>query len=707
MKCQRKAPMLDLISSARRQPRLCDLVTVVNAPASVVSDPLGDLGGGIEGYYLDDRRLLSTMAVAVGEVTPEPVSATLVAPYAAEFVSVVPGIAFADGGFGLDGDPQISLTRRRMLGAHGSAAGLVETFVLRSSAREQVTATLRLTMATDGVSVTAARAGKAAPLVTPRLMNGTARWRLVDVEVTAAFTEPPDEIVVDAIRGTLTAAWSVKLDPGATWSTQASVSADDCVAQASSARPPSATVSGSERVERLFARSVADVYALVRHDSANPADRYVCAGAPWYLTLFGRDSIWSARMLLPVDLDLALGTLRVLARYQGTRHNPGTGEQPGKILHELRREKAADLLPPQYYGTADATSMWISLLVETWRWGAEPDDLEPLLPHLDAALGWLAEHADADGDGFVEYLPDPAGLAHQGWKDSPDSVHDAAGRDVGGALALAEVQGYAYQAALGAADLLDAFGRPGGPWWRRYARELRDRFRASFWSSDSAGPYPALAIGDGGRRADAVGSNMGHLLGTGIVDASEAAQIAARLGARELDSGFGLRTLSSASPRFNPISYHNGSVWPHDTAIAVAGLVAHGQYDVARSLAGGVLNAGAAFDYRLPELWSGIAAANGIHGSSPRPLPYLTACAPQGWAAAAAVSLVISSLGLRVDIPAGTVTLCPPRPALLGPLRITGIRLPGGCLDVRIDKDGTPEVLSAPTDIRLVVDRQS
>ena len=695
--------MLDLVSSARRQPRLSDLVTVVNAPASVVSDPLGDLGDGIEGYYLDDRRLLSTMAVTVGELRPEPVAATLVTPCVAEFVSVVPGIAFADGGFGLDGDPQIGLTRRRTLGAPDPAAGLVETFVLRSSAREPVTAALRLTMATDGVSVTAARAGKTAPLVPPVVVHGTAHWRLVDVEVTATFAVPPDEIVVDAIRGTLTAEWSVNLAPGATWSTQTSVNTDGGIARASSARPPAATVSGSDLVERLFARSVADVYALVRHHPGNPADRYVCAGAPWYLTLFGRDSIWAARMLLPLDLDLALGTLRILARYQGTRHNRSTGEQPGKILHELRREKAADLLPPRYYGTADATSLWISLLVETWRWGADPDDLEPLLPHLDAALRWLAEHADANGDGFIEYLPDPAGLAHQGWKDSPDSVHDAGGHDVGGALALAEVQGYAHQAALGAADLLDAFGKPGGSQWRQYARELQDRFRASFWGSDPTGPYPALAIGDGGRRADAVGSNMGHLLGTGIVDAREAAQIAARLGAHELDSGFGLRTLSSASPRFNPISYHNGSVWPHDTAIAVAGLVAHGQYDVARGLARGVVNAGAAFDYRLPELWSGVAAAGGIHGSSPRPLPYLTACAPQGWAAAAVVSLVISSLGLRVDIPAGTVTLCPPRPALLGPLHITGIRLPGGCLDVQIDEDGTAKILRAPTDIRLVM----
>jgi glycogen debranching enzyme len=441
----------------------------------------------------------------------------------------------------------------------------------------------------------------------------------------------------------------------------------------------------------------------VRRDADDPRDRYLCAGSPWYLTLFGRDSLWAAHMLLPVDREIALGTLRALARRQGTQDDPTTGEQPGKILHELRDPEVAEFLPPRYYGTVDATSLWVVLLVDTWRWGAAREEIAPLVPHLEAALAWIAQRASEDG--YLRYTPDPDGLANQGWKDSTDAIHLADGTLLPGSVALAEAQGYAYRAAAGAADLLEALGQGDPSRWRRWAAGLAVRFGTDFWVRTGAGRHPALALGPDGTRASAAASNMGHLLGTGILTPQDAAHVAAVLGSPALDSGFGLRTLTSESPRYDPLSYHNGSVWPHDTAIAVAGLVAEGHGEVAGPLARGILDAAASFDHRLPELWGGGPAAGAAGGSSPRPLPYPTACSPQAWAATTAISLITSALGLQVDVPAGRLVLAPPRPALLGPLGVRGLRVGTGELDVDLTADGGVTVLRAPEGLSVEVRR--
>src|SRR5262249_22255919 len=238
--------------------------------------------------------------------------------------------------------------------------------------------------------------------------------------------------------------------------------------------------------------------------------------------------------LLPLGTELAAGTLRTLARRQGTRTDETTGEQPGKIPHELRRPDLDSALPPVYYGTVDATSLWISLLFDAWRWGMPPADVEALLPAVEAALGWLGSF-----DEFVSYRDTSGrGLANQGWKDSPDAVQFADGTFAEPPIALCEVQGYAYAAALQGAGLLDAFGRPGAGPWRDWATALAHRFRDRFWVDG----YPAIALDGSGRRVDTVTSNIGHLPGTGLLDAAEEAQVADRLAAPDLDSGFGLRT---------------------------------------------------------------------------------------------------------------------------------------------------------------------
>jgi glycogen debranching enzyme len=336
-------------------------------------------------------------------------------------------------------------------------------------------------------------------------------------------------------------------------------------------------------------------------------------------------------MMLPVDLAPARGTLRTLAALQGRKVDDERAEQPGKILHELRRSSftlGTMSLPPLYYGTIDATPLWVCLLHDAWRAGLPEVEVRDLLPALQQALTWLLEYFDADGDGFGEYLDATGhGLANQGWKDSRDSVRFADGRIAAGPVALCEVQGYAHEAAVCGATVLEAFDRPGAERLRAWAGELADRFRVAFWCGEGEDRYPALALDGEKRRVDSLTSNIGHLLGTGLLDAQEELLVARRVASSALDSGLGLRTMSGEDAGYSPISYHCGSVWPHDTAIVIAGLTRAGLVEHARGPVDGLLRASVAFDQRLPELWSG----------EGRPVPYPASCRPQAWSAAAAV----------------------------------------------------------------------
>jgi glycogen debranching enzyme len=423
------------------------------------------------------------------------------------------------------------------------------------------------------------------------------------------------------------------------------------------------------RLERLVARSVDDLAALRLTTAIDDGDTFLGAGVPWYLTLFGRDSLWAARMMLPLGTELALGTLRALARRQGSTVDPETGEAPGKIMHELRRSDVSlgYRLPAAYYGTIDATLLWISLLHDAWRWGLARSAVERLLPPLEAALGWLAEHADPDGDGFLEYRDETGrGLANQGWKDSGDAVRFHDGRLAAPPIALAEVQGYAYRAAVDGAALLDAFGRPGGDRWRAWAEAMATRFRGAFWVSE--GRYPALALDRDKRPVDSLTSNAGHLLGTGLLTGAEEAKVAAALADPAMSGGYGLRTMSSADRGFAPLSYHCGSIWAHDTAIVAAGLARGGFAAEALTLVDGLLTAAEAFDFRLPELYGGDARTE-----LSRPVPYPAACHPQAWSAAAAILILQAWLGLEPDVPNGVVRLNP----LPGAPAVDGLRIAG------------------------------
>jgi glycogen debranching enzyme len=346
-----------------------------------------------------------------------------------------------------------------------------------------------------------------------------------------------------------------------------------------------------------------------------------------------------------------------------------------------------------YYGSVDATPLYVMLVDELWRWGAPLEVVRPLLPYVDAALDWMAGPGDLDGDGYLEYQrATPKGLANQGWKDSFDSVHFADGTLARAPLALCEVQGYAYAAWRAGADLARAVGdEPRAAFREERAAELRRAFNRDFWLPHR-GAF-ALALDRDKRPADSIASNMGHCLWTGIVDADHAASVARWLAGPDMASGWGLRTLAQSMARYDPLSYHNGSVWPHDTAIAIAGLRRAGFVDEALLLATQLVDAANRCEARLPELYSGM---------TPRdfavPVPYPTSCSPQAWASAAPLLVVRALLGLEPNVPAGTVALDPVLLPGTSRLRLDRVPMARGAVTIDVDAsnvtvDGMPGAL--------------
>ena len=635
---------------------------------------------GAQGGFVADVRVLSEAIIRFDGAEPDPVAASMSGAGTAEFLSVVRSLGDPTP------DPTIWLRRRRGV----DVSGLLENLTVVNRSEREIRTTLSLRVDADLVEIERVKAGLPAlraSSIPPAATPDGIRYTAAGVEVQFGFpgarldlagesTLAEWPMVVPA-RAELTVSWSLAVTdrnaaviPTSTASTASipRISADD------------------RRLAPFVATSVADLLALRMSLAAQPAEEFAAAGSPWYLTLFGRDSIWAARMALPLGTELAAGTLRTLAALQGSVSNPHTDEQPGKILHELRRSTTTlshTALPPVYYGTVDATPLWVCLLADAWRWGMPTDEVRALLPAMQRALAWMVEHGDADGDGFLDYHDDfGRGLANQGWKDSDDSVRFADGTIAVGPVALAEVQGYAYEAALAGAKLLDAFGLPDADRWRQYADQMAQRFRATFWVSDELGEYPALALDRDKRPVDAPASNMGHLLATGILSGEEAKKVADRLVHTSMSSGFGLRTMASNAAGYSPLSYHCGSVWPHDTAIAIHGLIKAGFGEQAAELARGLLAAGTAFQGRLPELFGGFAADD-----LPVPVPYPASCRPQAWAAAGAVVLLQAFLGLEPDVPAGVIRLSPT--TAVGALSITGLRIAGAPFDVSIDSSGT------------------
>jgi glycogen debranching enzyme len=383
--------------------------------------------------------------------------------------------------------------------------------------------------------------------------------------------------------------------------------------------------------QRVLERSLQDLRSLLFTTAQGP---FPAAGLPWFVAPFGRDSLIIAHLVLPHRPDVALSVARYLAAHQGRKHDPDTLEAPGKILHEervgeLTRLKETPFRP--YFGTADATPLFVWLVGELCK--VHPELAEELKPNWQAALSWMQTDGDPDDDLLIEYTPHDQGIRNQVWKDSGDSTFDEGGKDAEGHIAVIEVQGYAYAAYLAGAQLSRMVGEPEqASFYTERARQLRAKVQQDFWWPERG--YYAHALDGHKKPLKVLVSNPAHTLWTGIIPPEHAGAVVKAALAPELYSGWGLRTLGTHEVRYNPVSYHNGSVWPHDTAVFALGLERYGYEQEARKVARDLFDAAHwAADARLPELFAGFAREDGP------PVPYPAACHPQGWDAAIPLAL--------------------------------------------------------------------
>ncbi|MFC6358422.1 MGH1-like glycoside hydrolase domain-containing protein [Luteococcus peritonei] len=637
-----------------QQPFLNSRCAVVAAPVQAWSAPDGQADGlaalrDVEGVFCGDTRIASQLLLGSPSHALEHIATDERGGARVRFQYVLrtPELGV---------DPALVLERIREV----TTSGVRERYVLTTASLQDLEVDLELVLRPDATGMQAVKGGETpSPLPAEQLGDPTGGWSWRDERTSARLRT---DATVSSDDGAWRLRWRLRVPArgvaDAGW--QLELRDEGLPFVGASAEPLAlpALTDASPSLRRLVEHSFADINGLRLAHPSMPEHTFLAAGAPWYFTLFGRDSLIAARNLLAHDLGVATGTLKVLARLQGTVVDVDRAEQPGKILHEVRQEtlelalghlptddsdgSAHISLPPLYYGTIDATPLWIMLLGEAEERGLDEATVRELLPNLRAALGWLADHGDADGDGFLEYRDESGhGLANQGWKDSGDSVRFADGSLAKGSVALAEVQGYAHAAALHGARLLARYeaDTEAAAFWTGWAEQLATRFREHFWAADELGRYPVLALDGDKRQVTGVASNMGHLLGTGILTDSEAETVVERLVHPSMASGYGVRTMSETNGGYWPLSYHVGSVWTHDTAFIIDGMLREGFDEQARELAAALLRAAEGFGYRMPELFGGM-AADAVFP----PQPYPASCRPQAWAATSAV-VVARALG--------------------------------------------------------------
>ncbi|MGK5443597.1 amylo-alpha-1,6-glucosidase [Micromonospora sp. URMC 105] len=662
-------------------------LAVLSGPTFMYSDACGDVpAGSIGGLVHLDTRLLSEWVLTVNGSRLLELRAETIDHYSAQHVLTnpdLPGLPpdslgirrlrFVGDGFRervemVSFRPEPVHVRLQLaVGADFADLFEVKSLVRDRSARitrDHQPAELCFSYAGDGF---AAQTRVCSSVPADRVDGDALEWEFtlqprggwkVDLQVPL----PPGLGVVEPVRGDIGDVFHRRADdPLRRWTSERAMLSSD-----------------SPALERTMRRSRDDVTAL-RLDLEVKGQRIMLPGAglPWFLAVFGRDTLITAYQTLVAGPALAKGALLGLARLQGNECDDFTDEEPGKILHEVRsgeltRTGAKPYGP--YYGTADATQLWLILLSEYWRWSRDDETVRLLRDNALAALRWIDEYGDRDGDGYVEYgTRSPEGLGNQCWRDSPDGVCFADGRIPVLPVATSDVQGYTYDAKVRLAELAD------GPLadpdlaarLRAEAADLYERFNRDFWVPERGGYYAVGLDGDK-NRIDSKTSNMGHLLWSGIVPPHRAEAVVRQLMSDDMFSGWGIRTLSREERLYNALGYHLGTVWPHDNSLAALGLVRYGYRAEANRICLALIEAAEQFDYRLPEALSGFDRQRLLFA-----VPYPTACSPQAWAAGTPLALVRAMLGLEpVD---GRLEVDPDIPPEIGRMTSDRVRAFGQC----------------------------
>ncbi|MFJ8045340.1 glycogen debranching N-terminal domain-containing protein [Kitasatospora sp. NPDC096147] len=694
----------------------------MSAPAMAISGLDGQLRGqALHGFYRSGVRALARMELRLGGMEPLSLQGTLTSAAEARFVGAVrvPG----------DPDPDPALTVERLRHANG-----VETVTVRNTGLRPARIPLEITLGTDLGQLAEISAGQRLADLPGQVQSAGLRWAGPQHSATVAARPSPHAVLAGA--GVLR--WDLEVQPGARWSVELTTALETNAAQGAP-RPPTGRGAGvplpwsepevrcdDARVGLLVPRSLDALGGLLLADADRPTDLHAVSGAPWRFGLTAADALWAARLTLPLGTRLAAGTLRALARRQSA-----TGPQAGVIPGPLRH--GGPELPPSCTAT-EATLLFVTLLAEAWRWGLPRQEVAELLPAAERALAALRSNVTdspsrSAADGASVGGPSaaftgspyggppggpsggPVGVEADGAPAGPvgfvtdlgRSAEERAARPV---PARCEVQAQAHRAALHGAELLEAFGRPGAAAWRSWAAGLRERFREQFWIDDLSGGRPAAALLGPGRPLPAVASSFVHLLDLGLaaegdrheglLDREQTRVLAQRLVTPEFDCGWGLRTLSAKSPRFNPLGHRSGAVRVHETALAVVGLTEAGFEREAGLLLEGLLDASTHFDGRLPEMYAGEQRVTGCP-----PVPHPAACRPAALSSAAAVHLVTGLAGVRPDVPAGRVAVRPASTAPLGELELGGLRVAGEPFSVRISRIGVAVVEEASPTLQL------
>jgi glycogen debranching enzyme len=677
-------------------------LTILEGSTFCICDEHGDLSGETHGLFSEDTRFLSELRLTVNDAKPLLLSSAKVDYFSAAFYLRNPLAG------GLEHDV-LSVSRQRFVGE-----GMQDTIVVQNQSMNAQTFEVALEVGTDFADILSVkehdfalgdptRAKPLPPPVEPRFDEEHNQFVLAESDDDGHARTQIFLSTLGRVDGAKIV-FPLELQPRARWELRIDVvpSLDGDAVQPRAAerrfgdeltRVRESLAAWRLRVPQIrsdwddlaqsFSKSVSDLASL-RMRQNGVTGRLPAAGMPWFMTVFGRDTIITCLQTLLFGPELARSALEVLAELQAREDDASIDAEPGKIVHEVRNGKAAKNWFDVYYGTADATPLYLVLLSEVWRWTDDAALVRDLKEPALRALNWIDEYGDRDGDGFVEYQRrTPRGLENQSWKDSSDSQRFSDGSIAKAPIAPCEVQGYVFDAKRRTAELARDVWRDRvlAERLEREAEELRRNFNEKFWT-EARGGYYVLALDGEKNQVDSLCSNIGHLLWSGIVPAERVDAVVDALMAEELWSGWGVRTMSSGDAGYNPLAYHNGTVWPHDNSLIALGLARYARWPEAQRIVRRMLTASRHFDYQLPEVFAGLPRSE-----TSFPIAYPTAARPQAWAAATPVLLLQVLLGLQPDRRRHLLeTLAPLElPSWAGKLRLSGIRAFDRQWDVRLE----------------------